>query len=123
MAEPEDDFDMFDPAALEAKEQEIIKVQAISVDKARGLLARRKKAYSNVFKAGKRDTADVELVLIDLMHFCKMFVPTYDIRAGAQAKDLMLIKEGRREVFQRIKDFSCLDEDALFLKYTDATTK
>lgn len=124
-AKPEDfnDADMFDPAVQEAYEQSLKEVATQSQASPRAVLNARKVAYSRVFKAGKADEADLTLVLNDLMYFCRVWVPTYDKRDGAQAAELALIKEGRREVFQRIKDFSCLDEDALLLKYTDALTK
>lgn len=117
------DGDPFDPQYVAAVEAEQKKAGENTDAEARALLVRRKTAYANVFKAGKRDGADVDIVLNDLMYFCKVWVPTYDRRDGAQAAELSLIKEGRREVFQRIKDFSCLDADTLLLKYTDATTK
>ena len=109
--------DEFDPAFLAEREH----LETIEEDRgdneARNMLNKRKRAYASVFKGDNPTAGDVQTVLLDLAWFCKEFTPTYDITQGAQASELLLIKEGRREVFQRIKDFSMLDEDMLLLKY------
>lgn len=123
--EPSDiiDTDPYDPDVVEQYERSLSAQVQDAPNTARQMIERRKRAYYNVFNAGERDKADVDIVLADLMWFCKVWIPTYDIRDGEHAEALSKRKEGRREVFQRIKHFSCLDGDALMMLYTDATTK
>lgn len=123
--EPTDfiDADTFDPEVIAKHENDLKRAEDLSEAQARAMLNRRKEAYARVFTPGKREQADIDIVLNDLMWFCKVWVPTYDIKDGQHAEELSKRKEGRREVFHRIKDFSRLDSDALLLKYTDATTK
>lgn len=125
MAEPTDiiDTDPFDPALVEAYEQNVKKQEEEAPVDATAQIERRRKAYVAVFDTGKATKHDLEVVLTDLMWFCKVRIPTYDIRDGIHAEELSKRKEGRREVFQRIQDFSRLGSDALLLMYTDATTK
>lgn len=117
------DVDPYDPQLIEHHEQQVAKQLEQAPDAAREMIQRRNRAYKAVFSPGKRDQADIDLVLNDLQWFCKVWIPTYDIRDGEHAEELSKRKEGRREVFQRIKEFSRLDGDALMLKYTDAITK
>ena len=120
--EPEDivENDPFDPKVLEQAEALVKEEEQLSSDSARAQINRRKEAYARVFTAGERGQADIDIVLNDLMWFCKVWVPTFDIKDGQHAETLSKMKDGRREVFQRIKEFSRLDSDALMLKYTDA---
>lgn len=117
------DADAFDPEVVAAIDDHMDDQQASANDAVRQMLGRRKQAYAAVFQPGERTQADINIVLNDLMWFCRVWQPTFDKRDGEHAATLSHIKEGRREVFQRIKDFSLLDSDALLLKYTDATTK
>lgn len=125
MSEPTDiiDTDPFDPELVERYEQELQKQVEDAPNDATALLTRRNEAYTRVFTAGERSQADIDIVVADLMWFCKMTIPTYDIRDGVHAEELSKRKEGRREVFQRIFNFSRLKVEALLLMYTDATTK
>ena len=117
------EHDEFDPAELEKAVEQFDDLTKEDSDHVRDLLERRRQAYSRVFTAGTRDQADIDIVLADLAWFCRAFAPTFDKNDGVHADILMKIKEGRREVHSRIKDFSGLDSDAILLKYTDATTK
>lgn len=109
--------DEFDPDFLAEKEHLEKKGVDKTDDEARLMLRRRRTAYINLFREGEPTEADLEIVLNDLAWFCKEFTPAFNPRDGASATELMLIKEGRREVYQRIKDFAHLDEDVLLLKY------
>lgn len=115
--------DPFDPRELEKFEREFKDREAAASDPVKQLLVRRRQAYVRVFTEGQREQADIDIVLNDLQYFCKTWVPTYDVKDGQHAEELSKRKEGRREVFNRIKDFSLLDSDALFLKYTNAITQ
>jgi len=118
-----EDGDPFDPEALERHEAAVKAAVRSEVVDAEGELRRRRQAYIAVFTAGERSQADIDIVLCDLMFFCKMLVSTYNIADGPHAQVLMHMKEGRREVFQRIKDFTRLDFDVLFAKYTGALSR
>jgi len=115
--------DPFDPKDMAILEDKIVKGEDDFSAKQKAYLNERKRAYSNVFTPGKRTQADINFVLNDLQYFCKVWVPTYDIKDGEHAAELSKRKEGRREVFQRIKDFTKLDSDSLFVKYTASITK
>lgn len=112
--------DPFDPAVLDAHAKAVQEKEGSSDAEVRQWLERRRIAYARVFTPGEREQGDIDIVLTDLMWFCKQWVSTYDIKDGIHADVLDKMKQGRREVFQRIKDFSRLDSDMLLLKYTDA---
>lgn len=116
-------IDQFDPAELDRVMQDLHKDEQEDKDVVRKMLERRRLAYVAVFTAGERTQADIDVVLADLMWFCRARLPTYDIKDGIHAEELSKRKEGRREVFNRIEDFARLDFDALLLMYTNATTK
>lgn len=109
--------DEFDPEMLDQKAHLEKQQQEKTDDDILVMLRNRRQAYTNVFQDGKPSEGDLQIVLNDLAWFCKEFTPTYNPKDGASATELMLIKEGRREVYQRIKDFANLSEDVLLLKY------
>lgn len=115
-----DTADMYDPEVLDAAEAQQRAERDINDGEVLAELNRRRKAYANVFTAGTREQADVDIVLNDLMYFCKVWVDTFNIADGLHAETLSHRKAGRREVFLRIKDFTRLDSDVLLLKYSDA---
>jgi hypothetical protein len=120
MIDNDDNYiDLFDPEIAD-------KIDALHEKEARdnekqilGLLTRRKQAYTSVFTAGNRSQEDIDYVLNDLIWFCKVYVPAYDISEGVHANELSKRKEGRREVFLRILDFAKLKTETLFLKKTE----
>lgn len=105
------EFDEFDPYAPSIEDQ-IETLDEKRKAEAYAELDRRKLAYSRVF-AGKGEKADVETVMQDLAWFGRLFGSAF--RPDAREHALL---EGRREVVQRIMDFTRLDRDALFKKYT-----
>lgn len=125
MSEPTDiiDTDPFDPEVVELYEQSLQKQIEDAPNNAVETLRRRNEAYTRIFTPGERTQADIDIVLADLAWFCRMAQPTYDIRDGIHAEELSKRKEGRREVFQRVFNFSRLELEPLLLMYTDATTK
>lgn len=112
--------DPFDPAALEAYEAEQDKPTEEHSNKITQMIERRRQAYARVFTAGERGQEDIDIVLADMMYFCRVKNPSYDIRDGQHAERLAHMKDGRREVFMRIYDFARLRLDTLLLMYTDA---
>lgn len=117
------EVDEFDPADLDRAAEEFEDLNKDENEAVRNALERRRLAYRKVFTPGPRDQGDIDIVLQDLAWFCRAFAPTFNKNDGPHADTLMKMKEGRREVHARIADFSRLDGDALFLKYTDAATK
>lgn len=79
------------------------------------VITERRFAYQRVF-AGKGSVRDVEIVMLDLGHFCRAFASTYHPVHSDRL-------DGRREVFLRIMDFTQLPHDALYLKYHQGTDK
>lgn len=108
------DYDMFDPQVAEYIERKTVVVEATENDKVETFIRRRVQAYKSVFSdPAKAD--DLEFVLRDLAHFCRAYAPTFDLNPKLQD-----LKEGRREVFMRIMDYTRLSHEALYIKYTDA---
>lgn len=117
------EFDEFDPQEVAKYQQQLADEGDQEEDAALKYIRRRKIAYANVFSAGERTQADIDIVMADLMWFCRATRPTYDKKDGPHAEVLSRIKEGRREAFYRIKEFSALGFDTLLFMYTDAITK
>lgn len=110
-----------DPEAQALMDEQANKAEAEKDNEIVAYLDRRALAYRRVFTPGTSDQEDIDIVLNDLMYFCKFRVSTFNVEDGAHALTLMHMKEGRREVMQRIIDHSRLSVDALVSKYTDAT--
>lgn len=109
--------DPFDPEMatyLEGRQEAAAEKSATEVS---DYLRRRQQAYTSVF-SGKGGEEDVKFVMLDLAHFTRAYSPTWNVNQKVQ--DLL---EGRREVFMRIMDFTSLDHDTLYRKYTDVTTR
>lgn len=113
----EGDYDMFDPQVADYVEQKAQVVEATENDRVEAFIRRRKQAYMSVF-ADPNKAEDLEFVLLDLAQFCRAYAPTFDLNAKLQD-----LKEGRREVYMRIMDFTRLSHETLFVKYTDAQQK
>jgi hypothetical protein len=110
------DSDPFDPE-LATQAENVQYEQGVDVSEAvAAFMRRRKSAYSAVFEAGTPSKDDLQFVLLDLAHFCRAYRPTFH-PTNQKIQDL---QEGRREVYQRIMDFTRLSHDTLMLLYTDA---
>ena len=117
----EDEFissDPFDPEVAIAAENKAYEATTDNDEKLAEYIRRRQRAYRAVF-SGEGDKADIEFVMLDLAAFCRAYKPTFH-PTNPKIQDLL---EGRREVFQRIMDFTHLSHDTLYIKYTDAQTK
>jgi len=75
------------------------------IDKAKGLLHSRKRAYDTVFNNG----VDAKIVLKDLADFCRANAPTFH-----EDPRLHALVEGRREVWLRIQKYLNLTPDELW---------
>jgi hypothetical protein len=114
-----DDFidgDPFDPELATQAETVAYEATTSVSDEVASFIRRRKRAYHAVFEAGNASKDDLQFVLLDLAHFCRAYRPTFH-PTNQKVQDL---QEGRREVYQRIMDFTRLSHDTLMLLYTDA---
>jgi hypothetical protein len=104
------EFDMFDPYAPDEEDISLTAKKKLD-EKRRAEIARRCAVYRRAFRDEERK-ADLMEVMLDLSQFCRLNQSTYmaDDRGHA-------LLEGRREVAQRIMDFTQLDHTALFKKY------
>ncbi len=110
------DSDPFDPElATQAENAEYDNKTDVS-DAVAAFMRRRQSAYKAVFEAGTASKDDLQFVMLDLAHFCRAYRPTFH-PTNQKVQDL---QEGRREVYQRIMDFTRLSHDTLMLLYTDA---
>ncbi len=107
--------DPFDPEYVQAMEVKAYEQVGEQDDEVKAYIANKARAYRKVFNILD---PDVRTVLTDLMVFCRaMDTPFHEV----PRKQDMLI--GRGEAFYRIKSYSRLDNDTLFLLLTDAKTK
>lgn len=121
MAQDEDTFiegDIFDPEMAAYVETKVEERVAKSADDVATFLRRRQQAYTAVFATGNASEDDLKFVMLDLAYFTRAYSPTWN--ENQKVQDLL---EGRREVFMRIMDFTSLDHDTLYRKYTDVTTR
>lgn len=110
------DSDPFDPElATQAENVEYENKTDVS-EAVAAFMRRRQSAYKSVFEAGTASKDDLQFVMLDLAHFCRAYRPTFH-PTNQKVQDL---QEGRREVYQRIMDFTRLSHDTLMLLYTDA---
>jgi len=110
------DSDPFDPElAVQAENAEYEQKTDVS-DAVAAFMRRRQSAYKAVFGEGTTSKDDLQFVMLDLAHFCRAYRPTFH-PTNQKVQDL---QEGRREVYQRIMDFTRLSHDTLMLLYTDA---
>lgn len=111
--------DIFDPEVA-VKAENITHEKAVDNDDAlAAYIRRRQAAYKNVFTVGETNADDLEFVMLDMAAFCRAYTPTFH-PTNPKIQDLL---EGRREVYQRIMDYTRLSHDTLFIKYTDAQQK
>lgn len=105
--------DPFDPEQIDLAEIERQEATGETNDKTAAYLRARQAAYKALF-AGTAEEWQRELVMMDLAHFCRAYKPTFH-PTNQKIQDAL---EGRREVYQRIMDHTCLSNEALFIKYT-----
>lgn len=109
------DSDPFDPELAVQAENAEYEQKTDVTDAVAAFMRRRQSAYKSVFGEGTANKEDLQFVMLDLAHFCRAYRPTFH-PTNQKVQDL---QEGRREVYQRIMDFSRLSHDTLMLLYTD----
>lgn len=108
--------DEFDPQTEDRAVEAIEKAQAAEAEQVEQALRRLREAYKRVF-AGNPMGDDVNVVMTDLAYECFGFASTYHVNPREHAR-----REGRREVFQRILDFTDLPSDTLRRLYLTKMT-
>lgn len=111
--EPEDPFSPQDVADVHAEYEKDLKEKS---DLFVAYVERRARAYANVFNVGDTDQSDLDFVMLDLATFCYAFKPTFDLNSKRQD-----LKEGRREVYMRIAEWSGTPAHILLQKSTQET--
>lgn len=109
-----DDFDGFEPDPLVAinRAQQRAKEQQDAEARNRERFLRLKQSYSAVFVAGNATAEDVQAVMNDLAWFCNAFESGWKNDPREQDR-----YTARREVFQRIIEYTKLDFETLLRRY------
>lgn len=111
-----DDFvtgDEFDPEVAQRAEDAVYENKLSRDDAVVQHLRRSKEAYTRVF-AGAGTPDDVDFVMRDLAWFCKAYDPQW--HSDPRMQDRFV---ARREVFQRIVEYTRLDTDTLAKRYIE----
>lgn len=109
MAEDAEDFDPLSPTAVEEGEQQALQERSEAEVQARNYVLARKEAYVRVFSGLNATPADAELVLGDLMRFCRGRETPWDADQRVHA-----LLTGRNEVYTRIIQHTTLSLDDLY---------
>lgn len=112
-----DDFvtgDEFDPEVAQRAEDAIYENKLSQDDAVVAHLRRSKEAYTRLFVSGNATQDDVDFVMRDLAWFCKAYDPQW--HSDQRMQDRFV---ARREVFQRIVEYTRLDSDTLVKRYIE----
>ena len=107
----EGDLDVFDPEVATAAAEAQAKAQQTSDALITAHMQRMRQAYIAVFEAGNPTRGDIEFVMQDLFWFAKGDVHYF---TDARLQDVMA---GRKQVLQRITEYTRLDFDTLYRMY------
>lgn len=112
-----DDFvtgDAFDPEVAQRAEDAVYENKLSQDDAVVAHLRRSKEAYTRLFVSGNATQDDVDFVMRDLAWFCKAYDPQW--HSDPRMQDRFV---ARREVFQRIVEYTRLDSDTLVKRYIE----
>lgn len=112
-----DDFiegDPFDPEVAKRAEDAEYENKLSEDEEVAAHLRRSKEAYSRVFVSGNATKDDVDFVMRDLAWFCKAYDPLW---SNDQRKQDRFV--ARREVYQRIVEYTSLDHTTLVKRYIE----
>lgn len=107
----EGDLDVFDPQVAEAAAAAQSEAQKSSDALIQAHMQKMRQAYIAVFEAGNPTRGDIEFVMQDLFWFAKGDVHYF---TEARLQDVMA---GRKQVLQRIIEYTRLDFDTLYRMY------
>lgn len=105
---------MFDPEEAQRAEDAAYEEKVSEDDAVMAHLRRSKEAYSRVFVSGNATPDDVDFVMRDLGWFCKAHDPQW--HSDPRMQDRFV---ARREVYQRIVEYTCLDHSTLAKRYIE----
>jgi len=106
--------DPFDPEAALAVETKVYEQKTENEELIAAHLRRSQQAYRAIFVKGNATAADVDFVMRDLAWFCKAYDPLWS--ADPRTQDRFV---ARREVFQRIMEYTSLDHSTLAQRYIE----
>lgn len=106
--------DEFDPEAVARAEDAAYDAQVANDDAVAQHIRRSKEAYTRVFKTHNPSPEDVAFVMHDLAWFCKAYDPQWQDDQRQQDRYV-----ARREVYQRIAEYSSLDSEVLMKRYVE----
>lgn len=112
-----DDFiagDDFDPEVAQRIEDQEYENKLSEDDAIQAHLRRSKEAYSRVFVSGNATPDDVDFVMRDLAWFCNAHDPLW--KSDPREQDRLV---ARREVYQRIVEYTRLDHSTLVKRYIE----
>lgn len=106
--------DVFDPEVARRAEDAEYETGVAADEAVLAHLKRSKEAYTRVFVGGNATTDDVDFVMRDLAWFCKAYDPQWHTDPRMQDRFV-----ARREVYQRIVEYTRLDSDTLARRYIE----
>lgn len=109
-----DEFDPEQVAASQAKASRFVVDKAVAGSQR---LERIALAYRRVF-GGNAQPGDAEIVVVDMAVFCSGHSSPFSESTNTTFRNI-----GRKEVYQRVLDLSCLDHDTLMKLYLSEATQ
>lgn len=106
--------DEFDPEVAQRAEDAVYDTQIDSDTAVAAHLQRSKQAYSRVFVEGNASPSDIDFVMRDMAWFCKAYDPQW--QSDPRLQDRFV---ARREVYQRIMEYTRLDHGTLMKRYIE----
>lgn len=106
--------DEFDPEVARRAEDALYDAAVSEDDAVVAHLRRCKEAYARLFEGGNATRDDVDFVMRDLAWFCKAYDPQWHTDPRMQDRFV-----ARREVYQRIVEYTRLDSDTLTKRYIE----
>ncbi len=108
--------DPFDPEFAERVAQQEHNAQVDEDEAVSAYIRRMQAAYKGVFSTGTTTQDDLDFVMQDLAWFAKQDQHFF---SEVRMQDL---HAGRKQVLQRVMEYTRLDHDTLLLKYIEAQT-
>ncbi len=106
-------FDEFDPQVAARAEDQLHDVRVAQDEAVLAHVRRTKEAYSRVFKGGNPTADDLDFVMRDMAWFVKADQMFFQ---NPREQDRFA---GRKEVFQRISEYTGLDFETLVKRYIE----
>ena len=110
--------DEFDPVVAQRAEDAVYENKLSSDELLQAHVRRSKEAYSRVFVSGNATEDDVDFVMRDMAWFCKAYDTLWQDDPRMQDRFV-----GRREVYQRIVEYTRLDHDTLVKRYLETQNR